>query len=228
MGFLPFNSSLTIQICTRGRSLPPASTDSASLAARSIAAVALLSVTRTPSFVAGKIANSLKLTTSIRWTGTAVHRRGRGQHRRDRPSSPISCRRDRSAGTARSPWRASPSTSWPSAGAARSTIKQLRKITHIATIPRSSRSTFEDDQIKQRALSNLGPGLAVGLSLPDHGTLDPVMAYKAESGDQSADEYAPTTRSAIAPIRADHDRWRHRGFLRGRLRPATPATAVKS
>ncbi|MFW8614536.1 ZinT family metal-binding protein [Mesorhizobium japonicum R7A] len=140
--------------------------------------------------MAGKIANSLKLTTSIRWTGTAVHRRGRGQHRRDRPSSPISCRRDRSPGTARSPWRASPSTSWPSAGAARSTIKQLRKITHIATIPRSSRSTFEDDQIKQRALSNLGPGLAVGLSLPDHGTLDPVMAYKAESGDQSADEYA--------------------------------------
>ncbi|WP_418314283.1 ZinT family metal-binding protein [Phyllobacterium zundukense] len=48
---------------------------------------------------------------------------------------------------------------------------------------------FEDHQIKERALSDwAGDWQSVYPYLKD-GTLDPVMAHKAETGDQSADEY---------------------------------------
>lgn len=48
---------------------------------------------------------------------------------------------------------------------------------------------FEDGQVKDRALSDwAGDWQSVYPYLQD-GTLDPVMAHKAESGDQSADEY---------------------------------------
>jgi zinc transport system substrate-binding protein len=48
---------------------------------------------------------------------------------------------------------------------------------------------FEDSQIKDRALSDwAGDWQSVYSHLQD-GTLDPVMAHKAESGDQTADEY---------------------------------------
>lgn len=48
---------------------------------------------------------------------------------------------------------------------------------------------FEDSQIKARALSDwAGDWQSVYPFLQD-GTLDPVMAHKAESGDQTADEY---------------------------------------
>ncbi|WP_439328898.1 metal-binding protein ZinT [Devosia geojensis] len=48
---------------------------------------------------------------------------------------------------------------------------------------------FEDDQVKERGLSDwAGDWQSVYPYLQD-GTLDPVMAHKAEHGDKSADEY---------------------------------------
>jgi zinc transport system substrate-binding protein len=48
---------------------------------------------------------------------------------------------------------------------------------------------FEDSQIKDRALSDWAGDWQSVYSYLQDGTLDPVMAHKAESGDQTADEY---------------------------------------
>ncbi|MGR3562857.1 MAG: metal-binding protein ZinT [Heliomarina sp.] len=48
---------------------------------------------------------------------------------------------------------------------------------------------FDDDQIEDRALSDWGGDWQSVFPLLEDGTLDKVMAHKAEHGDKSADEY---------------------------------------
>nr|WP_245436168.1 zinc metallochaperone AztD [Mesorhizobium tamadayense] len=48
---------------------------------------------------------------------------------------------------------------------------------------------FEDDQVKDRTLSDWAGDWQSVYSYLQDGTLDPVMAHKAESGEQTADEY---------------------------------------
>ncbi|RWK45359.1 MAG: metal-binding protein ZinT [Mesorhizobium sp.] len=60
---------------------------------------------------------------------------------------------------------------------------------HDPAVQQIYKGYFEDGQVKDRALSDwAGDWQSVYPYLKD-GTLDPVMAHKAETGDQSADEY---------------------------------------
>lgn len=62
------------------------------------------------------------------------------------------------------------------------------------------RGYFEDHQIADRDLSDWeGDWQSVYAYLQD-GTLDPVMAHKAEQGDMSAEEYKRITRSVMKPM----------------------------
>lgn len=60
---------------------------------------------------------------------------------------------------------------------------------HDPAIQQIYKGYFEDGQVKDRALSDWAGDWQSVYSYLQDGTLDPVMAHKAESGDQSADEY---------------------------------------
>lgn len=58
---------------------------------------------------------------------------------------------------------------------------------------------FNDDQVKARQLSDWEGDWRSVYPLLQNGTLDSVLAHKAQEGDKSAEEYKNTTARAIAP-----------------------------